>query len=86
MQEVADSMERAKIGEYVELMNKPKRVIYVNLVSGIARGLGMAVGFTLLGALAIYILTRLSLLNLPIIGDFLGELVYIIQQYLKGRV
>ena len=83
--EVADSLERAKIGEYVDLMNRPGRLIYLNLLAGIARGIGMAVGFTLLGALVIYVLTRSFLLNLPIVGGFLGELVWIIQQYLKGK-
>ena len=83
--EVADSLERAKIGEYVDLMNRPGRLIYLNLLGGIARGIGMAVGFTLLGALVIYVLTRSFLLNLPIVGGFLGELVWIIQQYLKGK-
>jgi hypothetical protein len=82
---VADSLERAKIGEYVNLMNRPARLIYLNVLGGLARGMGMAVGFTLLGALVIYVLTRNFLVNLPVVGDFLGELVYIIQQYLKGK-
>lgn len=82
---VSDSLERAKIAEYVNLMNKPWRLIYLNLVGGLARGVGFAIGFTLLGALVIYILTRSFVLNLPIIGNFLGELVWIIQQYLRQK-
>jgi len=85
LQQVSDSLERAKIAEYVELLNKPRRLIYLNLLGGLARGGGMAVGFTLLGALLIYVLTRSFLVNLPVVGDFLGELVWIIQQYLKGK-
>jgi hypothetical protein len=45
----------------------------------------MAVGFTFLGALVIYVLTRNFVSNLPVVGGFLGELVWIIQQYLKGK-
>lgn len=82
---VSDSLERAKLGEYVSLMSRPGRLIYLNIVGGLARGMGMAVGFTLLGALVIYILTRSFLVHLPIVGGFLGELVWIIQQYLKGK-
>ncbi len=83
--QVSDSLERAKIADYVGLLNRPGRLMYLNAISGLFRGLGMAAGFTLLGALLIYVLTRSFVLNLPIVGNFLGELVWIIQQYLKVR-
>jgi len=85
LMEISDSLERSKIAEYVDLMNKPGRLIYLNLLGGVSRGIGLAIGFTLLGALVIYLLTRSFILNLPIIGNFLGELVWIIQQYLRGK-
>lgn len=85
LMEISDSLERAKIGDYVDLMNKPRRLIYLNLLAGLFRGMGLAVGFTLLGALVIYLLTRNFILNLPYIGNFLGELVWIIQQYLRTK-
>lgn len=85
VQKVADSLERAKLGAYVDLMSRPGRLIYLNLLGGLFRGMGMAVGFTLLGALVIYVLTRNFVSKLPVVGDFLGELVWIIQQYLKGK-
>ncbi len=82
---ISDSLERSKIAEYVDLLNHPWRLIYLNIIGGLSRGLGLAVGFTVLGALLIYILTRSFILNLPLVGNFLGELVWIIQQYLKAR-
>lgn len=85
LMEISDSLERTKIGDYVDLMNKPRRLIYLNLLAGLFRGMGLAIGFTLLGALVIYLLTRSFILNLPYIGNFLGELVWIIQQYLRTK-
>jgi hypothetical protein len=82
---VSDSLERAKIAEYVNLLNRPGRLLWLNLAGGLARGVGFAVGFTLLGSMIIYVLTRSYIMNLPVIGNFLGELVWIIQQYLKGK-
>lgn len=82
---ISDSLERAKIADYVDLLNRPWRLIYLNLIGGLSRGVGLAVGFTLLGALVIYILTRSFILNLPIVGNFLGELVWIVQQYLRQK-
>jgi hypothetical protein len=42
----------------------------------------MAVGFTLLGAVTLYFLTRLANKNLPIIGGFIAEIVKIVKQQL----
>lgn len=82
---LADFLERTKIAEYVDLMNSPLRLAYLNFIAGLARGVGMAIGFVLLGALLIYFLTRSFVLNLPIVGKFIGELVWIIQQYLRQK-
>ena len=73
-------MEKVKLAEYIELLNKPRRLIYLNFIAGVARGFGFAIGFTLLGALGIFILQKLVLLNLPVIGNFIAELVdYVLQ-------
>ncbi len=79
---LSENIEKSKIGEYVDLMNDKKRLLFINFLIGISRGFGMAVGFTLLGALAIYLLRMLIDLNLPLIGDFIAELVKIVQENL----
>ncbi|MGI6711601.1 MAG: DUF5665 domain-containing protein [Bacillota bacterium] len=73
-------MEKIKLAEYVELLNNPVRLIYINFISGIARGFGIAIGFTLLGAIAFYLLQKLNILNLPLVGDFIAELVKYVQE------
>ncbi len=76
------SIEKAKIGEYVDLMNDKKKLLYINFVIGIVRGFGMAIGFTILGALVIYILQMIIDLDLPLIGSFISEIVKIVQENL----
>lgn len=49
---------------------------------GAARGIGFSIGFTVLGALLLYILQSIALANLPIIGRFLAELVRIVESNL----
>ena len=44
-----------------------------------ARGVGIAVGFTILGAIVLYFLRKLVMLNLPLIGDFIAEIVRMVQ-------
>ena len=68
-------MEKMDLAEYVELVRKPRRLLYINFISGIARGFGMAIGFTILGALLIILLRYVVLLNLPVISSFIAEIV-----------
>ncbi|MCR4420012.1 MAG: DUF5665 domain-containing protein [Clostridia bacterium] len=65
-----------------DLLHRPRRLIYVNFVAGLARGLGMAVGFTVLGALVLYILRLLVVLNLPGISSFIATIVRLVRQEL----
>ncbi|AQS59022.1 DUF5665 domain-containing protein [Desulforamulus ferrireducens] len=76
---LARNMEKMKLAEYVELLGDTKRLLWVNFISGIARGLGIAVGFTILGAVILYFMKKLVMLNLPVIGDFIAQVVQMVQ-------
>lgn len=76
------NLEKAKIAEYIEFMQDTKHMLFINFIVGLIRGLGIAVGFTILGALVIYFLRKLVVLNLPLIGDFIAEIVKIVSQSL----
>lgn len=77
-------LERFNLAEYMNLLNNPRRYLLLNFAGGISRGLGFGLGATLLGALLIYILQRLVFLNLPLIGDFIADLVRIVNEQMKG--
>jgi hypothetical protein len=80
VQDLIMAMEKANIAEWTELYRKPVRLIYLNFLAGVARGVGIAIGFTILGALVIYIIKELALLNLPVIGKYIAEIVRLVQQ------
>ncbi|NPV29726.1 MAG: hypothetical protein HPY58_08765 [Firmicutes bacterium] len=86
IEELSLNIERMKLAEYVELLNRPGRLLFVNFISGVARGLGIAVGFTLLGALVLFFLQRLVVLNLPVLSDFIAEIVRLVQSQLQGGI
>lgn len=79
---IALALEKTKITEYVDFINDRKRLLYVNFIQGLVRGFGMAIGFTILGALILYLLQQLIKLNIPLIGDFITEIVKIVQENL----
>lgn len=75
-------LERANLVEFMQLIQSPRRMLFLNFMAGVARGFGIAVGFTIIGAVFVYTLTRLASLNLPIIGEFIAQLVRIVEQQL----
>ncbi|MCR2042557.1 DUF5665 domain-containing protein [Anaerosalibacter massiliensis] len=82
LDDIVLTLEKTKINEYVDYINNRKRLIYLNFIQGIARGFGMAIGFTILGALFLYFLQQLIKLNLPLIGNFISEIVKIVKDNL----
>ncbi|MDT3426481.1 hypothetical protein J2Z22_002007 [Paenibacillus forsythiae] len=81
--EWAQRMEKSRISEYLELLHSPWRLIWLNVLSGTARGVGIAIGFTFFAATIIYVLQVLGALNLPIIGDYIADIVRIVQHQLE---
>lgn len=79
------NLERMKLVEYVKLLNRPWRLFYINFISGLAQGLGFAVGFTVLSALVLIMLQRLMIANLPGVSGFIAEIVRLVQLQLKVR-
>lgn len=68
-------LERLQIAEYLERQRDVKRGLLIHFANGIMRGLGFALGFSLLGAIAIALIQELILENLPGIGSFLAEVI-----------
>ncbi len=85
LQHIASEMERTHIADYVDLLNRPIKLIWRNLLAGSARGVGIAIGFTFFAATILYVLRILGALNLPIIGDYIADIVRIVQIQLEGK-
>ncbi|MFD1955175.1 DUF5665 domain-containing protein [Paenibacillus thailandensis] len=85
LQKIAIDLERSKMSEYVELLNHPWKLIWRSIVSGLARGFGIAVGITIFSATIVLMLQKLGALNLPIIGDYIADIVRIVQTQLEGK-
>ena len=75
LERIAVYLEKSKLNSYVEMMGKPWRWFFLNLWGGIGRGIGMAIGFTLLGAALFLVLQEIVTLNLPLISEFIAEIL-----------
>jgi hypothetical protein len=67
----------------MDLVRNPVRLIFLNFLSGLARGFGIAIGLTIIASLFLVLLTRLASLNLPVIGEYIADLVRIVNQQLR---
>lgn len=76
---IAERLDASRIADYVELMNKPRKLIWMSFVAGIARGLGVAVGATVIFALVLELLRRLIVVNILGIGDFIVSILKVIE-------
>ena len=75
LKSIASKLDRANFYEYMLYVQDKKRIMRVSFLSGIMRGLGGAIGFTLL---VVYILQRIADSHLPGIAEFIAELINIV--------
>ena len=68
-----------RLDEYVEYVSSRRRLIWDNLLYGMARGFGFTLGFALLAALCAVLIKNMVVENVPVIGDFLAEVIHAIQ-------
>lgn len=78
-------LEKVKLADYVELMKHKKILFFRSFTSGIFQGIGFALGFWLLSALALYILNEIVNLGIPVIGDFIAQLLVYVESVQKAR-
>ena len=77
------ALEKMHLPDYIRFLEDRRRFYRMHLVGGIVRGLGTAIGFTVLGAVLVWLLQDLAQRNLPVIGDFLAEIVELVQRRLE---
>lgn len=79
IEDLNNKLENIKLNEYVLLMNDTKKLLWKNFISGVSKGIGSAIGFTILGAIVLIILRKIVLLNIPVIGRYLKDILDIVE-------
>jgi hypothetical protein len=73
-------LESSNIIEILYVLGKRSEIIKRNLLAGIFRGVGIGIGVTVISAVIILFLQRIVRLNLPIIGEYITDIVEIVQK------
>ncbi len=66
--------------ELLYILGKKSEIIKRNLLAGIFRGVGIGVGVTIITAIIVILLRKIVMLNLPIIGEYITDIVNIVQK------
>ena len=77
------TLERMHLPDYIRFLENRGTFYRMHFTAGILRGLGSAIGFTVLGAALVWLLQDLAQRNLPVIGDFLADIVNVVQRRLE---
>lgn len=77
---INESLEKTNIIEFSYIMGNKKEILKRNLIAGISRGVGIGIGITVVTAIIIYLLRKLIMLNIPVIGDYIADIVEIVEK------
>lgn len=70
---------RKRVLELVELSGNTKKFLIRNFTSGIIKGIGVGIGFSIITAFIIYLLQKIIKLNIPVISKYISDIVEIVQ-------
>ena len=80
IEKLNDSLSQNNLIELLYILGKKSEIIKRNFLAGIFRGVGIGIGVTVITAIIIIILQRIVTLNLPIIGEYVTDIVDIVQK------
>ena len=75
-----ETFQKSNIEEWTYILGSKKEIIKRNLIAGIFRGVGIGIGVTIITAILIILLQRIVALNIPIIGEYIADIVEIVQR------
>jgi len=69
-----------RVIELAELLGNTKKLILKNFISGVFKGFGISIGFSLFSAALIYLLQKIIRLNIPIISEYIMDIIDIVEK------
>lgn len=77
---INELLTKSKLEEISNIIGNKKQILIRNFLAGISKGVGIGIGFTIITAILIIILQQIVKLNIPIIGQFVSDIIDIVEQ------
>lgn len=78
--ELNNTLVKSNLEELSYILGSKIEIIKRNLLAGILRGVGIGIGFTIITAIILTILQKIVMLNIPVIGEYIGDIIDIIEK------
>ena len=75
-----ETIQKSNIEQWTYIFGSKKEIIIRNIIAGIFRGVGIGIGVTIITAILVIILQKIVTLNIPIIGEYIADIVEIVQR------
>lgn len=75
-----ENILKSNLIDIMQLLGNRKRLFVTNFVAGISRGIGIGIGVTIVTAILIWLLQKIVMLNIPIIGEYITDIVEIVEK------
>lgn len=73
-------LQKGNLQEIVYIMGSKKEIIKRNFIAGISRGVGIGIGVSIVSAMLISILQKIVTLNIPVLGEYISDIVSIVEK------
>ena len=80
IEELNNNLIKSNLIEISNLLGNKKKLLFNNLLAGIARGVGIGIGVTIITAILVVLLQKIVALNIPVIGEFIADIVDIVER------
>ncbi len=75
-----DNLEKSNLQDLSYILGNKWNIFWRNFVAGISRGIGIGIGVTVITAILIIFLNHLVTLNIPVIGEYISDIVEIVEK------
>lgn len=75
---LTELVKQLRSERYLQMIDNRRRFLFYNFMAGAARGVGWALGATIILGIVIWILSQL--INVPFLGDWIGNIIDYIQE------
>ena len=75
-----NTLNKNKVLELIEIAGDSRKYLVRNFMSGISRGIGIGIGFSIITALIVYVMQKIIRLNIPVLSQYISDIVEIVER------
>lgn len=84
LKRLCDELNRAQLLKYIELVSNPKKLFWLNFLSGLAKGLGLTIGTAIVLTILFKVTRHIISLNIPYITVWVSEWISQVSTLLRA--